>query len=108
MVNLIGLAVCSRCGFVPEDSCQIDLDHIDGDRNNWDTSNLRWLCANCHRLKSKQNGDNLRRGGQPRAWVYRIQDDRTRTFVGRTDSEDASELGDQTEQTGEDDRDERA
>jgi hypothetical protein len=46
---------CSRCGFVPEDMVQLDVDHIDGDRSNNDYLNLQTLCANCHRLKTKQN-----------------------------------------------------
>jgi 5-methylcytosine-specific restriction endonuclease McrA len=45
---------CSRCGFVPEDECQLDVDHIDGNHSNNDPSNLQTLCANCHRLKTKQ------------------------------------------------------
>lgn len=45
---------CERCGFVPEDSCQLDVDHIDQDHSNNDPSNLQTLCSNCHRLKTKQ------------------------------------------------------
>lgn len=48
---------CERCGFIPEDKVQLDVDHIDGDRSNNDLSNLQTLCANCHRLKTKQNKD---------------------------------------------------
>lgn len=43
---------CERCGFIPEDVCQLDVDHIDGNHKNNDVSNLSVLCANCHRLKS--------------------------------------------------------
>lgn len=43
---------CSRCSFQPEDDCQIDVDHIDGDHNNHDIQNLQALCSNCHRLKT--------------------------------------------------------
>lgn len=46
---------CIRCGFIPEDKVQLDVDHIDGDRSNNDPSNLQTLCANCHRLKTKLN-----------------------------------------------------
>jgi 5-methylcytosine-specific restriction endonuclease McrA len=49
--------VCQICGFVPEDLCQLDVDHIDGNRKNNDPSNLQTLCANCHRLKTKRNKD---------------------------------------------------
>ena len=45
--------VCERCGFVPEHSCQLDVDHIDGDHDNDAPDNLQTLCANCHRLKSR-------------------------------------------------------
>ena len=41
---------CSFCGFIPIDICQLDIDHIDGNRNNNDISNLQVLCANCHRF----------------------------------------------------------
>ncbi|CAB4149570.1 HNHc domain containing protein [uncultured Caudovirales phage] len=48
---------CQRCGFKGEDPVQLDVDHIDGNRSNNDPSNLQTLCANCHRLKTKQNKD---------------------------------------------------
>lgn len=43
---------CEACFFVPIHPCQLDVDHIDGDRNNMDLSNLQTLCANCHRIKT--------------------------------------------------------
>lgn len=43
---------CCKCGFVPEHPCQLDVDHIDGDRQNNARENLQTLCANCHRLKT--------------------------------------------------------
>ena len=45
---------CEACGFIALDSCQLDVDHIDENHKNNDISNLRTLCANCHRIKSKQ------------------------------------------------------
>ncbi len=51
---------CEECNFIAKDTCQLDVDHIDGDHNNNCTDNLRTLCANCHRLKSKVNGDWLK------------------------------------------------
>jgi len=46
---------CDFCGFIPVDLCQLDVDHIDGNHDNNDPSNLQTLCANCHRLKTKLN-----------------------------------------------------
>lgn len=48
----------SGCTFKIENGCQLDVDHIDGNRNNNDKSNLQILCANHHRVKTKLNGDN--------------------------------------------------
>lgn len=48
---------CSFCGFVPVHSCQLDVDHIDGNKKNNDVSNLQTLCANCHRLKTQLQKD---------------------------------------------------
>jgi 5-methylcytosine-specific restriction endonuclease McrA len=50
---------CEECGFVAVDKCQLDVDHIDGNRLNQSPDNFRTLCANCHRLKTKLNGDNI-------------------------------------------------
>lgn len=47
--------MCIRCGFIPEDKCQLDVDHIDGNHNNNNLDNLQTLCANCHRLKTKED-----------------------------------------------------
>lgn len=49
--------ICELCGFVPVHSCQLDVDHIDGNHDNNDISNLQTLCANCHRLKTYINKD---------------------------------------------------
>ena len=48
---------CEACGFIPEHTAQLDVDHIDGNSNNNDPSNLQTLCANCHRLKTVINSD---------------------------------------------------
>ena len=48
---------CESCGFVPEHPCQLDVDHIDGNKFNNSLDNYMTLCANCHRLKTYQNGD---------------------------------------------------
>ena len=52
--------VCEYCGFIPTHKCQLDVDHIDGDRSNNHPSNLQTLCANCHRLKTHLNNDYLK------------------------------------------------
>lgn len=46
---------CENCGFIPIHSCQLDVDHINGNHEDDAESNLRTLCANCHRLKSYIN-----------------------------------------------------
>ena len=43
---------CRRCGFVPENNCQLTVDHIDKNRKNNSVGNLQTLCHNCHNLKS--------------------------------------------------------
>lgn len=49
--------ICEECGFVPVIKAQLEVDHIDGDKSNNDPSNLKTLCANCHRLKTFKNRD---------------------------------------------------
>lgn len=44
--------ICGKCGFIPIHPCQLDVDHIDGNRENNDIGNLQTLCANCHRIKT--------------------------------------------------------
>jgi 5-methylcytosine-specific restriction endonuclease McrA len=41
---------CSKCGFVAEDICQLDVHHKDGNHSNNALENLKTVCANCHRL----------------------------------------------------------
>ena len=43
---------CEECGFVAKHKAQLEVDHIDGNHRNHAPSNLRTLCANCHRLKT--------------------------------------------------------
>lgn len=44
---------CTRCGFVPEHRCQLDVHHINGNHQDNRPENLTTLCANCHRLHHK-------------------------------------------------------
>lgn len=46
---------CENCGFVALHPCQLDIDHIDGNKTNNQDSNLQTLCANCHRIKTYVN-----------------------------------------------------
>jgi len=48
---------CENCNFIAINSCQLDVDHIDGNKNNNNENNLQTLCANCHRLKTYLNKD---------------------------------------------------
>jgi len=41
---------CERCGFEPEDVCQLDVHHVNGGRK----GPVQTLCANCHRLVTKR------------------------------------------------------
>ena len=50
---------CELCGFIAIHAVQLDVDHIDGNHQNNDPSNLMTLCANCHRLKTHVNKDHL-------------------------------------------------
>jgi 5-methylcytosine-specific restriction endonuclease McrA len=57
---------CSRCGFIPEDICQLDVDHIDGNHKNNSVENLQTLCSNCHRVKTKINKEGPYKNALPR------------------------------------------
>ena len=48
---------CENCGFVALHPCQLDVDHIDGNKRNHTEENMQTLCANCHRLKTHANQD---------------------------------------------------
>ena len=48
-------------------SAQLTIDHIDANRENDELSNLQTLCACCHAVKTKINGDNLMREHRPNA-----------------------------------------
>lgn len=52
--------VCEKCRFVAVHKCQLDVDHIDGNHDNNDKSNLQTLCRNCHSLKTWLNKDYIK------------------------------------------------
>ena len=56
---------CESCGFIPVNSVQLDVDHIDGNNKNNNLDNLQTLCANCHRLKTFINNDYIKNEGHP-------------------------------------------
>jgi len=46
---------CELCGFRSSKPIQMDVYHVDGNRNNTSVYNLKTICANCQRLKSTLN-----------------------------------------------------
>lgn len=68
-LNELKLQPCTDCGFIPEDACQMDYDHVRGAkvnhlsylvrRGNWKTvldeiDKCELVCANCHRLRTQK------------------------------------------------------
>jgi 5-methylcytosine-specific restriction endonuclease McrA len=51
---------CESCSFKALHECQLDIDHIDGNHSNNDPNNLQTLCANCHRIKTQLNKENIK------------------------------------------------
>ena len=45
---------CELCGFKSVLQQQLDVYHVDGNKNNCNLYNLKTICANCQRLKSTQ------------------------------------------------------
>lgn len=54
---------CECCGITEwmGKPAPLELDHIDGDRHNHKTKNLRLLCPNCHSQTETYRGKNTRR-----------------------------------------------
>lgn len=58
---------CSRCGLGDEwlgDSLSLQLDHINGNRDDNRLENLRWLCPNCHTQTETYAGKNHKNKGK--------------------------------------------
>ena len=63
-------AACELCGWAqraPDGRIPVELDHINGDRNDNRLENLRILCPNCHSLQPTHRGLNQRRARSRRA-----------------------------------------
>jgi len=52
--NRDGSVLGFPCTATIVDSCQLQIDHVDGDRYNNDPNNHQTLCANCHSVKTKR------------------------------------------------------
>lgn len=50
---------CEDCGLIPKSLSQLDIHHIDENKNNDDPSNLKTLCATCHRGIPRGSGQIL-------------------------------------------------
>ena len=46
-----------KCTATIIDGCQLELDHIDGDRWHNVPKNAQTFCSNCHSIKTKFHGD---------------------------------------------------
>lgn len=56
LIEQLGKEKCSSCGWDerrPNGVCPLEIDHIDGNHQNWQFSNLQLLCPNCHSLTPK-------------------------------------------------------
>lgn len=62
---------CARCGWGKVNrytgKIPLEVEHIDGNYNNNEESNLILLCPNCHSLTSTYKGANLNNGRKSRA-----------------------------------------
>ncbi len=60
-------ACCSRCGITTWQGqpITIQIDHINGLREDWRVENLRMLCPNCHSQTPTFAGRNLKRRDRP-------------------------------------------
>lgn len=45
---------CCDCGAIPTTRNGLDIDHIDGDKNNYDPLNLRLLCRHCNVVRENK------------------------------------------------------
>ena len=66
---------CGVCGITEWNNNKIvlEVDHIDGDSQNNDPSNFRYICPNCHSQTSTYKGANRGKGRPKESRVYTIQ-----------------------------------
>lgn len=48
---------CKICGISPENTSDLHLDHIDGNRSNNSVNNIQTLCVECHKYKTNKQQD---------------------------------------------------
>lgn len=65
---------CENCGWCDRNPVTgrvpIDLDHVDGNSENWHISNLRLICPNCHSLTPTYKSLNRGKGRHSRKVRY--------------------------------------
>lgn len=62
---------CEMCGWAKQSldgRIPIELDHINGNRNDNRIENLRILCPNCHSLQPTHRGKNIKRNVRVAEW----------------------------------------
>lgn len=85
---------CERCQLDTWESVPIplEMDHIDGNTENNEKSNLRLLCCNCHALTPTYKGKNMGKANTARAHYYRRYNAQKRSAAGILPRFKASEL----------------
>lgn len=61
--------VCKNAAWMGED-IPLEVDHIDGDSDNWNKQNMRLVCPNCHAQTDTYKGRNKGRGRYARRKRY--------------------------------------
>ncbi|MFZ0031646.1 MAG: HNH endonuclease signature motif containing protein [Candidatus Cybelea sp.] len=65
---------CTECGISEwrNKPLVIQIDHINGIKNDWHLENLRMLCPNCHSQTETFGGRNVKRAGLARRRPVRV------------------------------------
>lgn len=85
---------CERCHLSVWQDVKIplEMDHIDGNTENNDKTNLRLLCCNCHALTPTYKGKNIGKANTARAHYYRRYNSQKRIAAGILPAFKISEL----------------